>query len=333
MNAQSGTEFRDDQRRRRPLPPELVRDLTTLDNSKAALAVLQTVAMIVLTISAALLWWNLWLLVPAVIIIGTQQHAFVVLAHEAAHYRLFRQRWLNELIGRSIGALTGISMCTYRVVHRLHHNHLYQEQDPDIPLHGGYPRGTAYLVKKLLKDLIGLTAYKTYAYFFGAPAINERVGAKNRPLDDTASALRRIARRDRLLVAGTQAALLVTALALGYGLEYLLLWILPAVTVLQVLLRLRAICEHGAVTDFSSPLTAARTNLAPWWLRWLLFPHHVNYHLEHHLYPAIPQYNLPRCHQELRNRGLLEEAEVRTIFSTFQKIFAAKQPALRTALS
>ena len=74
-----------------------------------------------------------------------------------------------------------------------------------------------------------------------------------------------------------------------------MLWILPLVTVVQAILRLRAIAEHGATTDFSSPLTAARTNVLPAWLEWLLFPHHVNYHIEHHLYASVPHYNLPAC--------------------------------------
>ena len=39
-------------------------------------------------------------------------------------------------------------MCTYRVIHRLHHNNLYGELDPDTALHGGYPRGKAYLVEE-----------------------------------------------------------------------------------------------------------------------------------------------------------------------------------------
>jgi fatty acid desaturase len=88
------------------------------------------------------------------------------------------------------------------------------------------------------------------------------------------------------------------------------LWVLPLLTLLQPILRFRAICEHGAVRDEASPLLAARTNLAPRWVCWLLFPHHVNYHLEHHLYPAIPHYNLPRAHDEMKRRGLLENAEV-----------------------
>ena len=40
--------------------------------------------------------------------------------------------------------------------------------------------------------------------------------------------------------------------------------------------------------------------------RALLFPHHVNYHLEHHLYPAVPHYHLPALHRMLHEKGALE---------------------------
>ena len=107
------------------------------------------------------------------IVIAGRQQACFVLAHDAAHYRLYKSRWLNDLVGRMLAAPVGLSMRTYRVLHRLHHNHLYEERDPDIPLVAGYPRGRKYLAKKLIADLFGLNAWKTYAYFFGAPAIND----------------------------------------------------------------------------------------------------------------------------------------------------------------
>ena len=66
---------------------------------------------------------------------------------------LFEQRWLNDAVGRACATVQGLSMRTYRVIHRLHHNHLYGPQDPDIALHGGYPRGKAYLASKLAKDI------------------------------------------------------------------------------------------------------------------------------------------------------------------------------------
>ena len=261
-------------------------------------------------------------------VIASRQQACFVLAHDAAHYRLYRQRWLNDLVGRAIGTVVGISMPTYRVVHRLHHNHLYGPQDPDIAFHGGYPRGTAYLLRKLAKDLLGLTAWKTYAYFFGAPALNVETAVANRPLDDTSPRLRRAARRDRWVVAGFHLAAPAAAFATGYGVEYLVLWVLPLLTLLQAILRFRAICEHGAVTDLSTPLTAARTNVGPAWLLWYLFPHHVNHHIEHHLYPAIPHYNLPRCYAELRAAGLLDGAEVVSVAETTRRIFAPRpEPA------
>ena len=103
---------------------------------------------------------------------------------------------------------------------------------------------------------------------------------------------------------------------------YLILWFLPLCTVLQALLRFRAICEHGAVSDQKSPLLAARTNLGPGWLLWFLFPYNVNYHIEHHLYPAIPHYNLPACHHALQDHGILEAAEVRNIFTTTSMVSA-----------
>jgi len=316
-----GEEFRDD-RRGGYLPPDVVKRLSAVDPVKGTLAVLETYGAIALCVGAALTWWHPAVVIAAVIVIGSRQHALFVLAHDAAHYRIYRTRWLNDLVGRSCGAVGGVSMCTYRVIHRLHHNHLYEAQDPDIALHGGYPRGTAYLVKKLLKDLCGLTAWKTFAYFFGAPAFNTDTTRASRPLDDTAPRLRAAARRDRWLVAGFHVAAPAAAFASGWGVEYLVLWALPLVTVLQPILRFRAICEHGAVTDFSSPLTAARTNLAPAWLRWFLFPHHVNFHVEHHMYPAVPHYNLPACHDEMARRGILDRAEVRPVAETARLVFA-----------
>jgi fatty acid desaturase len=200
----------------------------------------------------------------------------------------------------------------------------------------------AYLWKKLAQDLAGLNAWKTFAYFFGAPALNAATGQAARPLDDTSPALRDAARRDRWAVVGFHLAAPVLAWAAfdlrGLAL-YAVLWMLPLLTVLQPILRLRAVCEHGAVTDLRSPLTAARTTLTRGSVsgrpldalcnalgRVLLFPHHVNHHVEHHLYPAVPHYHLPRLHALLRERGALQGAEVRDLRDTLRQVFAPRRP-------
>jgi fatty acid desaturase len=322
----TGEEFRDDVRRK-GLPPAVVKALTRIDPLKSTYAVVETFAVIAAAVAAAIYWWNPVTVACALLLIATRQQALFVLAHDAAHYRMYENRRLNDTVGRLCGTLAGISMCTYRVVHRLHHNHLYEARDPDTPLHGGYPRGSTYLAKKLAKDLLGFTAWKTYAYFFGAPAINDDADAANRPLDDTSPGLRRAARRDRWVVVGFHLAAPAAAFAAGFGVEYLLLWVLPLVTLLQPLLRLRAICEHGAVSSTTVPELSARTNLGPKWLMWLCFPHHVHYHIEHHLYPSIPHYNLPACHEALVAHGILDGAEVRRVDETMRLVFAAPRTA------
>jgi fatty acid desaturase len=148
-----------------------------------------------------------------------------------------------------------------------------------------------------------------------------------RPLDDTSDKLRNEARRDRDAVIVFHLALLLLFAWSGYLLQYLVLWIVPLVTVVQAILRLRAIAEHGATTDFSSPLTAARTNVAPAWLEWLIFPHSVNYHIEHHLYASVPHYHLRAVSREMAQRGMLEGAELIPFQLTLKKIFAERKAA------
>jgi fatty acid desaturase len=324
-----GEEFKDDLRKaasRPSLPRELVQELTRRSPRRATLAVLHDFLILAAAIAIGLYYWpNPLVLLLCALIIGTRQHALFVIAHDAAHYLLYESRVLNDAVGRTCAMLQGLSMCTYRVIHRMHHNNLYGELDPDTALHGGYPRGRSYLVRKLLKDLSGLTAWKTYAYFLGgAPALNTATNVALRPLDDTSQKLRAEARTDRNMVIAFHMTLLALFAWSGYLLQYLVLWVLPLVTVVQAILRLRAIAEHGATTDFSSPLTAARTNLAPAWLEWLIFPHQVNYHIEHHLYASVPHYNLPRLHREMMSRGLLESAEVIPFRRTLSKIFAER---------
>ena len=317
---------------RRILTADELAPLTQLNDLRSLAAVAQTVALAAVGIAIGIaLWPSPWVLLTLPLI-GIQHHAMFVLVHEAAHYRLFTARGINDAVGRLLGMAGGISMCTYRVIHRLHHNNLYGEEDPDTALHGGYPRGVAYLWKKLAQDLSGVNAWKTFAYFFGAPAISTQHAS--RPLDDTSASLRRSARRDRWAVVALHVLAPLACLAFGgwRGLAmYFVLWMLPMLTVLQPILRLRAICEHGAVSDLSSPLTAARSNRSAGSVanvigRALLFPHHVNFHLEHHLYPAVPHYHLPRLHRLLAAKGALQGAEVRDLADTLGRIFAPRAP-------
>jgi fatty acid desaturase len=314
--ARSGEEFR--VRSQRWLSPDELRRLTALSWPRAALSLARTSSVIALCVAVALAWPRPAVVAVAILGIAAGQHGLAVLAHEAAHYRLFGKRWLNDLVGRACATPLFVSMITYRLIHRIHHNHLYESNDPDLALIAGYPRGRGYLLRRLAKDLLGLTVAKNYLYFFGRPQ-NQDAAA----LGDTSPALRGAAARDRAFVLAFNLASIAVCVASGCGRVYLLIWVLPLATLLQGLLRFRAVCEHGAVKDQTTPFTAARTNFAPPWIRWILFPHHVHYHIEHHLYPAVPHYRLAECHRLLESKGALRDAEVvRELRGTIARIFA-----------
>ena len=92
----------------------MVKRLTILDPVRATVAVAETVGLLIACIAAALVWWTPWVVVPAIIVIASRQQACFVLAHDAAHYRLYGTRWLNDLVGRAVATVVGISMRTYR---------------------------------------------------------------------------------------------------------------------------------------------------------------------------------------------------------------------------
>ena len=311
----AGTEFRE--KATRGLPAQTVRELSQLVWWRATWSFVKNWGLLAIAIGVAVRWPRWWVVALSMIVVAAGQHGLAVLTHESAHYRMYKDRGWNDFIGKLCAWPMGLSMLSYRIIHRIHHNHLYEDIDPDLALIAGYPRGRLYLVRKLIKDLFGITTFKNAQYFMGRTV-------KRQQKDDTSPLLRKAAKRDRKIATAVYFGLLAVSIATGTWRWFLLLWVLPLVTLLQVILRLRAVCEHGAVTDLTTPLRAARTTFAPHGLRWLMFPHQVFYHVEHHLYPSVPHYRLPDCHRALRDAGILDDAEVTTFGGAMRKVFAER---------
>jgi fatty acid desaturase len=75
-------------------------------------------------------------------------------------------------------------------------------------------------------------------------------------------------------------------------------WLVPGILV-GYISAVRALAQH-ALTDPEDPLLASRSVRSNRIVSFLLL--NENYHLEHHLFPEVPSYNLPRLHDLLRAR-------------------------------
>ncbi len=286
------------------LPADELRRLTRIRPWKAWSALGSTWGLIGASVALALAYPHPLTWVLAFLVIGRCQHALAVLMHDAAHYRLFENRWWNDSIGQWLCARPIAShLAAYRSVHLRHHKYLLSEKDPDLSLSLPFPCGRASWWRKLLRDAVGISALTMRGYLSV----------------DRASGRMRIARGNLLRrwswSTGFQRGLVALGVAAlfwwGYGLAFVVLWWLPLMTVYQVILRVRGVLEHAAVPDRNDPLRNARTIVTPNPIaKFFLNPHHVAYHLEHHLYPAVPHYNLPGLHRALVGTGQFQRALV-----------------------
>jgi len=245
--------------------------------------------------------------VVALCIIGTRQLGLAVVMHESSHYTLFKNRKLNDFVGTWLaGYPIYLSAEMYRAHHLEHHAKTWTEEDPDLSLAAGFPVSRASMTRKVMRDLLGVTGLKQLigtTYLVIKVVRGEQVDSGTLPLRlERGPAIR--------MVIGTLMTNLIlfgVLWALGHPMLYLL-WFGAWMTTNKLVARIRSIAEHAVIPDPADPIGQTRTVRAGWLARLFIAPNLVQYHLEHHLLMTVPHYSLPKFHEMLRERGLLEEA-------------------------
>lgn len=245
--------------------------------------------------------------VVSVTILGGRQLALAILMHECSHGSLFATRGLNEHVGKwLIAAPVWQRLGDYRRHHLMHHAHTSLEGDPDLGLVTPFPTTRWSLARKLLRDLTGLAFLRrTVAELLmdaGVLTYSASTGQQRVvPRPSVGAMLRGLAVNTGPMLL-TNLALWGALAVLGQGWLYLA-WVLANATTFSLFLRIRSIAEHAVTEASDDPLRHTRTTEAGLLARLTVAPHHVNYHLEHHLLPTVPHYRLERLHQLLWERG------------------------------
>ena len=296
---------------RAALTREDVESLLELHDLHSWLSIAGNWALVFGSFALVALWPNPLLILLALFVIGARQLGFAVLMHEASHRTLLANRRWNDWVGSWLCAYPIWSdLYPYRPYHLKHHARTGSEDDPDIGLVRPFPITRASLRRKVWRDLSGQTGRN-----FAKGAWSRTFG---RYAEDP------IARRAAQGVLISNAVLLALLAAAGRP-ELYVLWVVAWFTTHTLVTRMRSIAEHALTPDPDDPLGNTRTTVASWWERLLLAPNRVNYHLEHHLLMTVPHYSLPRMHELLRERGVLDRACVeRGYWRTLQR--AASRP-------
>ena len=281
-------------------------------------------------------WWTY---VPTIFLLAGRQGALMQLIHEGSHNSLSKSKRLNDTLGKWFCALPiGVSYEGYKAGHLSHHAGVGTEIDP--PSDSDKYRVTDFrkpmLYLLLLKDLVGISALLV---FLDYGRNNTNAKPRNSSGEGGGIWLKSMVSFTQLCLVqlglllvliqsrmflGAEALVFANSVLLDNLIMYVLLWLVPATSPHMFLMRIRGIAEHGLMrqlgvdegprytrgTDeglfytrsFLTPQTSYRFQPLIWLERLLIGSFNVNYHHEHHLYPRVPWYNLPKLHALVGNK-------------------------------
>ncbi len=244
----------------------------------------KTWAVIVAAAVVAGVWTHWWTVLLAFLVISTQQQALLNIEHDCIHTSFTRDRSRDTLIGIVAAASpVGSPWHGTRARHLAHHRLITTADDPDLPLHDTADKATKWaLVRYFGLGLLG--GYAVLVLLKGAPSNVERADRL----------------RDLRNLAIAQSVLWVASgLTLGWWV-YPVLWVLPLITLTTVCHLMRSFIEHAVLTEerpaHDNLLISITSNPVE---RAFLAPFNMNYHAEHHLYPAVPARRLPEVRHAL----------------------------------
>ena len=266
----------------REIPAEALRELHQKRPLLHALVALANLAALVLGAAGIVMLdrWYLWL--PCAVVAGWAVFNFTVLLHEVVHRAVLKGS--SEPGYRFLGLLyavpSGISSSQFTRWHLDHHAGLGSDTE-DPKRHYLSPKKNARWFKLL---------YFTPALF----PIYFRAAAK-----ETASyepELRKRIARERLGTIVFQLSLLGLTAWLGGWFVAWKLYMVPIFFVFPVAFALNRLGQHYDI-DTTDPAKWSTLVKGSWfWDAAYLFS---NYHLEHHYFPSVPFYNLPRLQRLL----------------------------------
>lgn len=288
---------------------ELYRDLSTRNPSRQIGRACLEWASIVAAAALCLTFWNPLVYIITIMWIGCRQHALLILAHDCMHSTFHRNRRFGDLYADLLLLWPIVfSIHSARKIHLAHHANTNKPGDPDWERNRPDRLAHSSGLWATLLMFAGLSNDKKEVaildWFKNPEAGNKSLGAYS------------------LIRLGYYLLALLLIVYFSLFEEFLLFWIVPWCTWFLVTLRLRGLLEHWGVSNKNS-LNNTRSTMTNWFGRWFLIPGNINYHVEHHLYPAIPYFNLPKLQKILlQNKEFEQEAHISYgYFSSVKELF------------
>lgn len=243
----------------------------------------------------------------AMLLLGGRQLALAIITHEATHKTLFKTKWGNEWLADWLCARPiGLDLAKYRTHHFIHHTRTGTEKDSDISLIEGLPTTKQSMMRKFLRDAVGLTGLK---FLFGRFLMDAGIIKWTVATNIERLPFRGIAHHAAELLRNVWPTVVTNfvifgALYLAGFAELYAAWIVAYLIPYPLFIRIRALAEHAGTERTDDMFLNTRTTKAGPIARALVAPLNVNYHIEHHVMASVPWFRLKHAHEILRERGV-----------------------------
>lgn len=275
-----------------------------------------TWATILGAISIAAFAHNVWVSAIAIFIVATRQNILGLLVHEQAHCLGFKAGWGDLFVDTFAAFPLFITVHGYSKVHLSHHNFYFSDKDPDYIRKQGkewsLPVPKRTLIRSFLKDISGLNIKKAILCKRSAVGIKgfQRPNVSFKGL--------------QILYYTLWALLLTVTKTWGF---FLLYWVLPLGTVLQMIIRFGALCEHKYNLHEPSLEESTPIIVPTWWEKILLPNLNFTLHIYHHYFPGISFSNLPKAHAIFEREGLVRPENLFHGLGSFLKFMIQTTPS------
>lgn len=283
---------------RSPIAKDALLELTRRNNLKGFIHITAFLIMSVLTGALSFyVFYNgpIWMFILAIFVHCTlfQFYGRVAASHELCHRTVFESKTLNDVFAAVFTFLAWENCVFYRARHTRHHQYTaYNDQDAELFL-------PIIITSLNWFHFCTVDFYK----FFDAVKINALFGCgivkgrMNEILFPDKKSRDKLSRQARILLFGH---IFLAAVFIYFKLWPMLLIVSLAPFMCQWLNLLVAFPQHAGmqpeVTDFRR---CCRTNELGPVLSFLYF--NMQYHTEHHMYAAVPFYNLPKLRKAIEH--------------------------------
>ena len=266
-------------------------ELRHIPNFRNAISIASIYVQTIGIIWAALALHNPITYVVAFLLMGRAHAQLLALMHESVHRLLFRNRKLNDFAGRwLLGYMSFVNTDGYRYVHMAHHREEFGPNEPDIPLYANYPITRASFWRKMRRDGLGSTGFRMLRGQFMSifKTDPQQLNTQRK-------------------IFSLHAVLLILSMIFVNPWVYVMLWLVPYITVWRVMNRLRSIAEHGGLRADDDRRVTTHSVKQHLFSSFYFVPFNLGWHIAHHADSGIPFRSLPKYHHQLRASGFVTD--------------------------